>query len=77
MNVLALRRQGRTIKEIAAELGYHPDTVSRRLREGGAAAAGGGAEPAGRRRAMGGAHRRARRPAVAPSGHERVRDDPG
>ena len=33
--VLALRRQGRTIAEIAAELGYHPATVSKWLRHGG------------------------------------------
>ena len=33
-----LRKQGWTIKEIAAETGYHPATISRRLREGPPAA---------------------------------------
>src|SRR4051794_12041182 len=33
--VLALRRQGRTIVEIAEELGYHPATISKWLRDGG------------------------------------------
>ena len=34
VNIEDLRRQGWTIKEIAAETGYHPATISRRLREG-------------------------------------------
>lgn len=34
-DVLALRRQGLTIAEIAAEIGYHPATVSKSLRAGG------------------------------------------
>ena len=33
--VLALVRQGKTIKEIGEELGYHPATVSKWLRSGG------------------------------------------
>jgi transposase len=33
--VLTLRRQGKTITEIAAELGYHPATVSKWLKYGG------------------------------------------
>lgn len=33
--VLALKRQGKTITEIAAELGYHPATISKWLRDGG------------------------------------------
>ena len=33
--VLALRRQGWTIKEIAAEVGYHPATISHWLKNGG------------------------------------------
>jgi transposase len=33
--VLALRRQGKTITEIAVELGYHPATISSWLRNGG------------------------------------------
>jgi transposase len=33
--VLALRRQGRTITEIAEELGYHPTTISNWLKRGG------------------------------------------
>jgi transposase len=33
--VLALRRQGKTISEIAEELGYHPATISKWLRNGG------------------------------------------
>jgi IS30 family transposase len=35
MEVVALRRQGWTITDIAAELGRHPDTISRWLRAGG------------------------------------------
>ena len=34
-DVLALRRQGMTIAEIAATVGYHPATVSKWLRAGG------------------------------------------
>jgi transposase len=37
--VLALRGQGKTIAEIAEELGYHPATISNWLRNGGPAAA--------------------------------------
>jgi transposase len=37
--VLALKRQGKTISEIADELGYHPATISRWLRDGGPPAA--------------------------------------
>ena len=33
--VLALKRQGKTITEIAAELGYHPATISKWLKKGG------------------------------------------
>jgi transposase len=35
MDVLALRRQGLTIIEIAAQTGYHPATISKWLTEGG------------------------------------------
>jgi IS30 family transposase len=35
MDLLALRRQGKTIAEIADELGYHPATVSGWLKNGG------------------------------------------
>jgi hypothetical protein len=35
MDLLALRRQGKTIGEIADELGYHPATVSGWIRNGG------------------------------------------
>lgn len=35
MDVVALRRQGWTITDIAAEVGRHPDTISRWLRAGG------------------------------------------
>jgi len=35
MDLLALRRQGKTIAEIADELGYHPATVSGWLKRGG------------------------------------------
>ncbi len=34
-DVLALRRQGMTIAEIAVKVGYHPATVSKWLRTGG------------------------------------------
>src|SRR5436305_12585592 len=33
--VLALKRQGKTMVEIAGELGYHPATISNWLRNGG------------------------------------------
>jgi transposase len=35
MDVMAMKRQGLTIKEIAAETGYHPSTISAWLRHGG------------------------------------------
>ena len=35
MDVMAMKRQGLTIKEIAQETGYHPSTVSAWLRAGG------------------------------------------
>ncbi|MDP9402390.1 MAG: helix-turn-helix domain-containing protein [Actinomycetota bacterium] len=35
MDLLALRRPGKTIVEIATELDYHPATISKRLRAGG------------------------------------------
>lgn len=35
MDLLALRRQGNTISEIAEKLGYHPATISKWLRDGG------------------------------------------
>src|SRR5438094_10258430 len=35
MDVLALRRAGLTITEIAEELGYHPATISGWIRRGG------------------------------------------
>lgn len=35
MDLMALRRQGKTIAEIAEELGYHPATVSGWIRKGG------------------------------------------
>jgi lambda repressor-like predicted transcriptional regulator len=35
MDVLAMRRQGWTITDIAAEVGRHPDTISSWLRAGG------------------------------------------
>ena len=35
MDLLALRRQGNTIGEIAEKLGYHPATISKWLRDGG------------------------------------------
>ena len=34
VNIEDLHKQGWTIREIAAETGYHPATISRRLREG-------------------------------------------
>ena len=34
--VLALKRQGKTITEIAEELGYHPATISKLAEAGGA-----------------------------------------
>jgi transposase len=35
MDVMAMKRQGLTIKEIAAETGYHPSTISGWLQHGG------------------------------------------
>ena len=35
MDVMAMKRQGMSIKEIAAETGYHPSTISGWLRNGG------------------------------------------
>ena len=35
MDVVALRRQGWTITDIAAEVGRHPDTISKWLKAGG------------------------------------------
>ena len=37
MDVMAMKRQGMSIKEIAAETGYHPSTISGWLRNGGPA----------------------------------------
>jgi transposase len=39
MDLLALRRQGNTISEIAEKLGYHPATISKWLKDGGPPAA--------------------------------------
>ena len=35
MDVMAMKRQGITIKEIAEETGYHPSTISNWLKNGG------------------------------------------
>src|SRR6516164_7225747 len=35
MDVMAMKRQGMTIKEIAEETGYHPSTISSWLKSGG------------------------------------------
>lgn len=35
MDLLAMRRQGRSIAEIARELGYHPSTISEWINKGG------------------------------------------
>jgi len=35
MDVLKLQRQGFTVAEIADELGYHPATISRWIKDGG------------------------------------------
>ena len=35
MDVMAMKRQGLTIKEIAEETGYHPSTISNWLKNGG------------------------------------------
>ena len=35
MDVMAMKRQGLTIKEIAEETGYHPSTISSWLKNGG------------------------------------------
>jgi transposase len=46
MDVMAMKRQGLTIKEIAAETGYHPKTISSWLKSGGPPAKRKKAEPA-------------------------------
>ncbi len=50
MDVVALRRQGWTITDIAAEIGHHPETVSKWLKQGGPPAPGGGSAGVGRAR---------------------------
>ena len=35
MDVMAMKRQGLSITEIAAETGYHPETISNWLSNGG------------------------------------------
>ena len=35
MDVMAMKRQGLSIKEIAEETGYHPSTISNWLKNGG------------------------------------------
>jgi len=75
MDLLALRRQGNTIGEIAEKLGYHPATISKWLRDG--AAAGEDDRPGGQgdRRCVGGADRAVDRPAGGEAvGVEPVRD---
>jgi transposase len=46
MDVLAMRRQGLSITEIADATGYHPATISRWLKAGGPPAARAGTTPA-------------------------------
>ena len=64
MDVMAMKRQGMSIKEIAEETGYHPSTISGWLRNGGPAERRPRTTVAGDRRALGGRDRRAvaRRP---------------
>ena len=76
--VLELKRQGWSVTEIAAEMGYHPATVSKWLKLWRSAARpAGGPVGAGDRRAVGQAHRRPDRPAVQAAGDQRVRDRQG
>jgi len=46
MDVLAMRRQGLSIREIADATGYHPATISRWVKAGGPPAARAGTTPA-------------------------------
>ena len=75
MDVMAMKRQGLTIKEIAEETGYHPSTISSWLRNGGPPPTALQSPPAGDRRAVGGPDRRAGAGRTAAAGHQRLRDD--
>ena len=59
MDVMAMKRQGLSIKEIAEETGYHPSTISNWLKNGGPTEKRSRADPGGDRRALGGQDRRA------------------
>ena len=59
MDVMAMKRQGLSIKEIAEETGYHPSTISSWLKNGGPPARRSQSQPAGDRRGVGGPDRRA------------------
>jgi transposase len=57
MDVLAFKRQGMTIAEIAEATDYHPATIAKWLKEERATTEAGGAKQrAGDRRALGRAH---------------------
>ena len=79
VDLLALSRQGKTIAEIADELGYHRATISKWLKEGGPPPRR--AHRAGRSRdrcGLGGPHKRADPSAGREAArHERVRDHLG
>ena len=73
MDVMAMKRQGLTINEIAEETGYHPATISKWLKLV-ASSDQEGDDPGGHRRALVEADRSAADRGAAVIGHERVRD---
>ena len=77
MDVMAMKRQGLSIKEIAEETGYHPSTISGWLQQRRADREAVERRPGGDRRALGGPDRRAGAGRTAPAGHQRVRADQG
>ena len=76
MDVMAMKRQGLTIIEIAEETGYHPEHHQQLAARTAARPSADVLEaPAGDRRALGGPDRRAVAGRTASVGHQRLRDD--
>ena len=75
MDVMAMKRQGMSIKEIAEETGYHPSTISGWLRNGGPGRTAAEDHGRGDRRVLGGRDRRIVARRTAPVGHQRLRVD--